>query len=371
MLKYILLIVLTVLIMQLATALAQPKLTMVPPLQMQKVYEEVRTPFKYGLVLVPPTVKKKVDCPSVFCNGEMWYMTYIVYDGRGYETWLAKSKNLLSWETLGPILSFSDDTTRWDNNQKGGYIALQDPEWGGSYQWLAYKGKHWMSYLGGNKRGYEAGQLSVGMAFTEKDPATAHEWQLLGKPVLRSSDKDVRWWENATQYKSSVIQDKQKLTGHEFVMYYNAYGDSINPKKGAERIGMAVSDDMVNWKRYLKDPVLNHHRGITGDATLQKMGDLWVMFYFGAFWPEGRKDAFDRFACSYDLVNWTDWTGDDLIKPSETYDEVYAHKPCVVKWDGVVYHFYCSVDKNDNRGIAVATSSDKGKSNLSYKSDFK
>ena len=370
MLKTILLIVINALFVQLTTALAQPKLTPVPANQMQKVYEEVKTPFKYGLVLVSPTAKKKVDCPSIFRKGELWYMTYIVYDGRGYETWLAKSNNLLYWETMGPILSFSADTTRWDSNQKGGYIALQDPEWGGSYQWPDYNGKHWMSYLGGNKRGYEAGQLSIGMAFSEEDLNTVKDWQLFDKPVLMSTDNDVRWWENVTQYKSSVIWDKKKITGHEFVMYYNAYGDSIDRKKGAERIGMAVSDDMLNWKRFLKDPVLNHHRGITGDATLQKMGDLWVMFYFGAFWPEGRKDAFDRFACSYDLVNWTDWTGDDLIKPSENYDEVYAHKPCVVKWKGVVYHFYCSVDKKDNRGIAVATSLDKGVSNLYYKSEY-
>ena len=370
MLNTILLIVINALFVQLTTALAQPKLTTVPATQMQKVYAEVKTPFKYGLVLVSPTAKKKVDCPSIFRKGELWYMTYIVYDGRGYETWLAKSNNLLYWETMGPILSFSADTTRWDSNQKGGYIALQDPEWGGSYQWPDYNGKHWMSYLGGNKRGYEAGQLSIGMAFSEEDLNTVKDWQLFDKPVLMSTDNDVRWWENVTQYKSSVIWDKKKITGHEFVMYYNAYGDSIDRKKGAERIGMAVSDDMLNWKRFLKDPVLNHHRGITGDATLQKMGDLWVMFYFGAFWPEGRKDAFDRFACSYDLVNWTDWTGDDLIKPSENYDEVYAHKPCVVKWKGVVYHFYCSVDKKDNRGIAVATSLDKGVSNLYYKSEY-
>ncbi|KAA6329633.1 hypothetical protein EZS27_021586, partial [termite gut metagenome] len=60
----------------------------------------------------------------------------------------------------------------------------------------------------------------------------------------------------------------------------------------------------------------------------------------------------------YDLVNWTDWDGDDLIAPSEPYDEVYAHKPYVIKHDGVVYHFYCAVDKNNRRCIAVATSKD-------------
>jgi len=110
---------------------------------------------------------------------------------------------------------------------------------------------------------------------------------------------------------------------------------------------------------------LHHSRGITGDAVLQKMDNLWIMFYFGAFWKD-KKDAFNRFACSYDLVHWTDWNGDDLINPSESYDEVYAHKSYVVKNKGIVYHFYCAVDKKGNRGIAVATSKDIGKSKLQF-----
>jgi hypothetical protein len=66
------------------------------------------------------------------------------------------------------------------------------------------------------------------------------------------------------------------------------------------------------------------------------------------------------------LVNWTDWNGEDLIKPSESYDEKYAHKSFVVKHNGVVYHFYCAVDNKENRGIAVATSKDLGKSNMLF-----
>jgi hypothetical protein len=86
------------------------------------------------------------------------------------------------------------------------------------------------------------------------------------------------------------------------------------------------------------------------------MGKLWVMFYFGFNWDESRNYAWDSFACSYDLVHWTDWTGEPLIKPSEPFDNRYAHKPCMVKWKGTVYHFYCAVDKENNRGIALATS---------------
>ena len=45
------------------------------------------------------------------------------------------------------------------------------------------------------------------------------------------------------------------------------------------------SGDMMNWKRFGRNPVINHHKGISGDAIIQKIKDVWVMFYFGVFWP--------------------------------------------------------------------------------------
>lgn len=334
---------------------------------MQQVYDEVKTPFKYGLVMIPENADMKIDCPTVFRKGKKWYMTYLVFDGRGYETWLSKSHDLLHWKQLGRLLSFSD-TLQWDGSQKAGYPALQNSKWGGNYAIEKYKGKNWMSYFGGVTKGYEAGNLSLGMAYSTGNITKPHEWQRLKNPILTSQDSDVRWWENKKQFKSTVIWDKSKITGYPFVMYYNANGDSAKNNiktRWFERIGMAVSNDMLHWQRFLADPVMHHPIGITGDAVIQKIDDVWVMFYFGAFW-QGRKDAFNRFACSYDLINWTDWNGDDLINSSEEYDNRFAHKSYVLKYKNIVYHFYCAVNKKDQRGIAVATSIDLGKSTLTF-----
>ncbi|WP_207535196.1 glycosylase [Desertivirga arenae] len=339
----------------------------IPQTKMQEIYEEVKTPYKYGLVMVPSDNSQKMDCPTVFRKGSKWYLTYVIFNGRGYETWLAKSNNLLNWENLGKVMSFGD-TLVWDGSQRAGYPGLQDPKWGGSYKLQKHNGKYWMSYFGGSTPGYEAGDLSISMAHTTKDASKPHEWQRFENPLFTSKDKDVRWWENRKLFKSSVIWDKEKKTGHEFVMYYNANGDSAKNNlktRWFERIGMAVSDDMVGWKRFHEEPVMHHPVGITGDAVLQKMGDIWVMFYFGAFWQD-RKGAFNRFAASNDLVNWTDWNGENLVQSSEPYDELYAHKSFVVKHKGVVYHFYCAVNKKEQRGIAVATSKDLGKSTLNF-----
>ncbi|HVS94524.1 MAG TPA: hypothetical protein VHE59_20940 [Mucilaginibacter sp.] len=346
-------------------ACAQSPVNKVPDKVMADIYEQVKTPYKYGLVIAPSDNSKKADCPTVFRKGSNWFMTYIIYNGRGYETWLAKSADLLHWKTQGCILSFSD-TTDWDCNQKAGYAALENIKWGGNYNLQKYDGKYWMSYFGGHDRGYEKGRLSIGIAYTDQEPSVPHEWKRLDHPVLSSADPDVSWWDNHTQYKETVIWDKAKLTGHPFVMYYNANGDSVDKKRGAERIGMAVSDDMVHWKRFGKDPVLNHGPGITGDPDIQKIGKVYVMFYFGAFWKAGPGGVFNRFACSYDRVHWTDWTGEKLIQSSEPYDNEFAHKSCVIKYKGVVYHFYCAVDKAQQRGIAVATSKDMGKSEVNF-----
>ena len=345
----------------------------VPQSVMQGVFDEVQTSFKYGMVLAPTDNRHKIDCPTVFRKGEKWYMSYLVYDGkggrdgRGYETWLAESDDLLQWKTLGHILPYhSENSGRWDENQRAGYISLIDHQWGGSYEVQSFDGKHWLSYFGGQGRGYERGRLELGIAFTDQDITKAHEWQSTDKPVLSPLDENAGWWENITQYKSSVMWDSEKTLGYPFVMFYNAGG--INPANNvkAERIGIALSDDMLNWKRYEGNPVVNHEEGITGDGVIQQIGDVYVMFYFGAFRKNRTYKAFNTFACSYDLINWTDWNGDDLIFPTENYDNLFAHKSCLIKWNGVVYHFYCAVNEHDQRGLALATSKDMGKSPVNF-----
>ena len=89
---------------------------------------------------------------------------------------------------------------------------------------------------------------------------------------------------------------------------------------------------------------------------VRRIGDAYVMFFFGWNWGVKPDDhAFDTFAASKDLVRWTRWTGPKLVEPSEPWDAKHAHKPWVIRHDGVVYHFYCAVG-NRGRAIALATS---------------
>jgi predicted GH43/DUF377 family glycosyl hydrolase len=326
--------------------------------RMQAIYDEVKTPFKYGVVLEPPP-GKKIDCPNVFRHGDRWYMMYVQLEGaptEGYTTQLAESPDLLHWKPLGKILQRGKPNS-WDHANAGGGVALFDPTWGGSNTLQKQDGRYWLSYIGGELFGYEKTPLAIGIASTD-DPSKGALWEKLPAPVLKPDDADARPFEAETLYKSYIFRDDSKTLGAPFVMFYNA-----KPQHGSERIFGAVSDDLKSWKRYGKDPILENlplpgakHGVISGDPQIVRMDGVWVMFYFGAFWKEG---AFDTFAASRDLVHWTKWEGEDLIKASEPWDTPFAHKPWIIKHQGVVYHFYCAVGgKAQHRTIALATSKD-------------
>ena len=95
---------------------------------------------------------------------------------------------------------------------------------------------------------------------------------------------------------------------------------------------------------------------ITGDPQVIRIGDLWVMNFYAY---SGKQPAYDTFAVSEDLVNWTIWNGEPTIKAGGmgAIDDRHAHKPWLVKHNGIVYHFYCARSNDGTpRCIALATS---------------
>src|SRR5947207_15537754 len=106
----------------------------VAPDVMQNVYDELKTPFKYGIV-IRGDGGRAVDCPSVFRFGSQWFMLYVCMNDVGYETQLAESDNLLDWRPLGKVLSFGPASggrnDGWDRWQAAGGIALMDHRWDG------------------------------------------------------------------------------------------------------------------------------------------------------------------------------------------------------------------------------------------------
>ena len=328
----------------------------VSALELHSIYDEVKTPYKVGLVLMPDD-GEMLDNPMVFHHGGDWYMMFIRYDGMGYETHIAKSCDLLNWQRLGCVLS-RGATGQWDSAQADGWPSLVDTRWSGMNTLNKFQGKYWMMYLGGASDGYETDPLSTGVAWSD-DPTALHGWRRYDEnPVMRPSDLDARDFEKKTIYKHFTVEDPSCSCGGRFVNFYNAKQEGV----WREAIGMAVSDDMLHWRRVGNGPVVENgtitQNCLSGDPMVRRIGSMWVMFYFGLGWKSGIIGAFDTFACSRDLKHWTKWEGEPLVKPSESFDRVHAHKPWVLKHCGIVYHFYCAVGDR-GRGIALAVSRPK------------
>lgn len=333
---------------------------LVPASTMRTIYEQVKTPSKYGMVLPPPS-NGHFDSPSVFRSGSTWYMLFIVFHAsgtQGYETRLASSTDLLTWTQRGTVLPFRPG--QWDAAQAAGYVALQDVAFGGSNTIGQHAGRYWLSYLGGSSTGYEAGALSIGMANTTT-PTAATPWTRLANPVLGPDDPTTRYWETNKLYKSNVIRDPNNTLGAPFVMFYNAVGEDGGSNAGVERIGIAKSQDMVTWTRHGIDPVLSPDGSfanrVVGDPQVVKIGDVWVMFFWARYDGDRGTRVFNSFACSYDLVTWNKWRGEVLMTTTRPFERSSAHKPWIVKHNGVVYQYYSAVG-DQGFGIAVATSED-------------
>lgn len=90
----------------------------------EKIYEKIKTPYKYGAVL--KFEDSYCDSPVVFRYGGRWLMAFIKIDkecSMGYITHLAESSDLLHWKVLGRIL---EENNGWDACQTAGYAAFQN-----------------------------------------------------------------------------------------------------------------------------------------------------------------------------------------------------------------------------------------------------
>ncbi|MGQ9629456.1 MAG: hypothetical protein ACUVXI_03960 [bacterium] len=176
----------------------------------------------------------------------------------------------------------------------------------------------------------------------------------------RSSNRQV--------YKSFVMQHSG-----EFWIFYNAKDGQSN---WHERIGLARSRDLISWRRYDGNPVLDNGPAgawdsrFVGDPYIMLIDGVWHMFYYGFDGTHAR----DGVAKSYDLLHWEksphnpilacggegDFDSTHACKPSVFYDSKYAHKPSILRREGIYYHFYTAVakrmDGGEHRAIALATS---------------
>lgn len=321
--------------------------------EMQAIYNKIKTPNKLGAVM------KLDDCftdsPTVFKKDGRYYMYFIAINKdcsiSGYETHLASSDNLVYWEYCGTVFR-RNDLNRWDSKQCAGYAAFPDISFDGTGELHKINDSYYISYLAGNSDGYEPDPLYMGLA-KSSDPVNPDGFTRFPEPILRPDDSDSRSLETKTLYKSFLFEDELGVTGYKYVNAYNG-----KHTDNTERIFLAVSNDGENWERYGDRPVVDLITGdpkgiICGDPQIIKLDDIYVMLFFRY---RAGEPAFNTFACSRDLINWTHWSGEPLVKSEYEWEDIHAHKNWFIRQNGKNYHFYCAVNSKNERFIALAVS---------------
>jgi len=293
---------------------------------------------------------RNTDVPCVYQlpgQRDKWYMSFIAFDGHGYNSFVAESDDLLHWKQLRLAMGFGKPG-EFDH---GGCVI-------GAYLYDSYdmraprvlkrrEGKYWTLYgcyprQGGYelRPGYECVAISDdGLAWRRaKD-----------QPTLAVSDADCGAWEKSCIYQPWLVEHEGK-----FYDFYNA------AQEGVEQTGVAFSTDLLNWKRNPDNPVVRvrpkgYDEQFASDPKVFRDGDHWVMLYFGV----GKDGAHIMFAGSRDLLHWAAHP-EPLYKAGGNpsgLDKQYAHKISLVYHpkSETFYMFYCACG-NKGRGIGVITS---------------
>jgi predicted GH43/DUF377 family glycosyl hydrolase len=304
-----------------------------------------------------------VDCPFVFYHRDKFYMMHIGFDGLGYRTALATSEDMLEWKKEGVILDRGENPAHWDHvGAAGSWILLENNDIYELPRLKKVDNKYWMIYHSYPEYGYEAGGAKMGLAWCEDENLL--EWHRLSNPIF--SYENGGKWEKAGLYKCCFLE-----SGGRYWMFYNAKDKPEWPWK--EETGVAVSDDLRNWKRLSDEPVLvteenTFYSQYVSDPYIRfdSRTNVWVNFGFGF---DG-KHAQGLLSVSSDLVEWSTihdpWNGNGQ---QGQLDETHAHKSSVLYWKDCFYHFYCACrpSKSDDpasitegngefRCIALATS---------------
>ncbi len=296
------------------------------------------------------------DVPCVYQlpgQARPWYMSFIAFNGQGYNSFVTQSDDLLHWTQPRLAMGFGrKGEFDYGGCVVGGFL-YESNDLRAPRTLKRHDGKFWTLYgCYPRQGGYELTPGYEGVA-TSDDGLT---WRRVkDQPILSVHDRDCAAWERSCIYQPWLLEHEGR--------YYNFYNAAQN---GIEQSGLAFSRDLLNWERYPGNPVIrNRVKGyderFASDHKVFRDGDHWTMFYFGV----GRGGAHIMIAFSPDLEHWT-------ADPEPLYkagghpgglDKSYAHKISLVHnpRNDTLYLYYCAVGVR-GRCIALLTSKPVGTS---------
>ncbi|MDD5705018.1 MAG: hypothetical protein PHR35_03775 [Kiritimatiellae bacterium] len=302
------------------------------------ILEAIRTPRKLGRRVLCPSYDRgafdshAVDCPFLFAHGGRYWMTYVGWDGIGYQTGLAGSDDLLHWKKEGLLLGRGPKGSVTEYNVALTCL-LRDNALFGPGTLKRVKSRYVGAYNAYPGAGYETGPGVIGLCFSDD----LRSWEV-GPPVLKP---DPSWeWEAGGLYKAWLLESEGR-----YHLFYNA--KNRGTPSWIEQTGVAVSNDLLHWTRDEDNPVLRvGPRGafddlFASDPCVLRQDDTWIMFYFGNC-SDGH--ARDGVAFSDDLRHWRKSPEILIDIGSEgAIDSRHACKPGIISRDKTLYHFYSAV----------------------------
>ena len=290
------------------------------------------------------------DVPCVYQlpgQPDKWFMSFIGFNGKGYNSFVAESTNLVTWTRPRLAMGFGPTNTFDFGGCVIGAFLYQSYDLKAPRVLKPRDGKYWTLYgCYPHQGGYEMRPGYEGVACSE-DGLT---WRRAkDQPTLAVQDADCGTWEQDCIYQPWLVEHEGR-----FFDFYNA------AHAGNEQTGLAFSDNLLDWKRHPANPVVRNRpdgfdEGFASDPKVFRDGDHWTMFYFGV----GRGGAHIMVAFSRDLLNWASHP-EPLYKAGGNpsgLDTQYAHKISLVynPKNETFYLYYCACG-NRGRGIGLITS---------------
>lgn len=312
--------------------------------------KDLKTPYKLERLVIGPSHtpgafdEKSVDVPFVFRHQNRFYMSYVGFDGIGYQTGLASSTNLIHWRRVGLILPRNPSFSVIRYNAALTWILRENDVFGPGALKRVH-GRFLGVYSAEPGSGYETGPGVIGLCWSRD----LHHWQI-ERPCLLPQDGAE--WERGGLYKACILEHRGL-----FYIFYNAKN---RPTRWREQIGVATSPDLKVWTRNPANPILrngpsgSYDERFASDPCVLQYKKQWAIFYYGL---DRKGVARDLLALSPDLEHVRKCRG-DLVAPGPkgSVDSTYAHKPSIIAHHGTLYHFYCAVSEATGRGISVAAS---------------
>lgn len=295
---------------------------------------------------------QNTDAPHIFQRPgktDTWYMSFIGFNGQGYNSFVAESDNLIQWKNMRLAMGFGKEGEFDFGGCVIGAFLYESYDVKAPRVLKAREGKFWTLYgCYAKQGGYEIDPGYEGVAVSD-DGIT---WRRAkDAPILSVHDADVGTWEQDCIYQPWLVEHEGR--------FYNFYNAKRMPE-WIEQSGVATSKDLLTWKRYAVNPVLCIRPGaydgnFLGDGKVFRDGDHWAMFYIGV----GKGGAHIMIAFLQDLLHWTAHP-EPLYKAGghpSGLDTKYAHKISLVfnPKNGIFYLYYCACG-NKGRGIGLITS---------------